>query len=654
MEKACSAVSPMIYFEISHTMPFARENEGHVQIVQQGKEFQIKTDEAVDFEQSVFLVDGQKISRKSFGLEQGRHSFCFELKDNQGRILESAEQSLDVDLLPPQIEAGPDFIYVYAARPYTYSVKEDALKLEELKIDGQLSNGRQVLIERGNRSIAIRAEDDSGNQSEAHVQIADVQLPQAPFDRLGSVELTSRRIEMHLDQWEGFNLRVVSGRQEHIFTFTGPVMELVLDDDQAQIYLEHPALAETLAWQVTCLQEDPFAGEEKSEDELVHESENPISPDLPFEQVGNSHPVLVPEVSEEKTDHPKLDPYPEAAPPAPSISQALPPLQIFDVFPESVPKEDKRDVLPVAPVQKPADEVPSVSDIRPYGGGQTEPLVMAFPSSTEESFPVGLAGQKLIEGPGTSDLTIAETSFREPAAKKEILLTDGQQGFKSGQTVFRRDIGKLRVADENPDSILQVKSLDTQREYSSIEQALQAEKQPRLEVSVHSESSGQSASWQVFDIGTLAAQSLNLSYGKGSQWFARDESGQLQRYTQVEAQKPLLCRGFEQVKEEFLKRPEKLRLYVPDKTGNYMLSINGQQQESCLEEDELGQPYLPLSVTPTTKRIALKHNGRTVFTKDVKRNRQPAWWAFGIPGLGAASGMVLDVRRRKARSTRSL
>ncbi|MBD5423866.1 MAG: hypothetical protein HDR44_01905 [Allobaculum sp.] len=226
------------------------------------------------------------------------------------------------------------------------------------------------------------------------------------------------------------------------------------------------------------------------------------------------------------------------------------------------------------------------------------------------------------------------------------------QSLSQGNTLYVKDPKEVQVHVENGTlQEIKVFSKDSKKTYTSLEMAMEAEKQATFEMeanvkSTHSDQMSQSK-WTIIPLGETVEQSISLPAQDIKAFYTLEEDGKLSSYRQPS--KPanaLLCRGFEPLATQSVYPGESLRVYVEEE-GDYTLSINGKSQIVSLQQDELGQPFIPVSVGALKTDIALQKDGTTIYSQSLQTNNPMVRLGWMAPVIGSLVGIILDVRRRK-------
>ncbi|MBD5423785.1 MAG: hypothetical protein HDR44_01485, partial [Allobaculum sp.] len=142
-------------------------------------------------------------------------------------------------------------------------------------------------------------------------------------------------------------------------------------------------------------------------------------------------------------------------------------------------------------------------------------------------------------------------------------------------------------------------------------------------------------------------QSISLPAQDIKAFYTLEEDGKLSSYRQPsKLSNALLCRGFEPLDTQNVYPGESLRVYVEEE-GEYTLSINGKSKIVSLQQDELGQPFIPVSVGALKTDIALQKDGTTIYSQSLQTNNPMVRLGWIAPVIGSLVGIILDVRRRK-------
>ena len=231
------------------------------------------------------------------------------------------------------------------------------------------------------------------------------------------------------------------------------------------------------------------------------------------------------------------------------------------------------------------------------------------------------------------------------------VLKANKRSFQSGNRLYIKDPSALRVhVDHGSVQAMEVRSQQSNKVYPDLEEAVKAEKYATFDVKAKIQSEDKQisqASWTVIPIGQPVQSQIETRNGRLDNTFALSEEGKVVAYQQEKRQQPILCRGFDPVKTDDVRPGETLRMYVDDKPGLYQVRINGKEIQTSLQKDELGQSYLPVPAKLGSTKLRVLRDGKTVYTGNLECSNPFRSLKLVGPVLGAAAGLILDVRRRK-------
>lgn len=260
----------------------------------------------------------------------------------------------------------------------------------------------------------------------------------------------------------------------------------------------------------------------------------------------------------------------------------------------------------------------------------------------------------------SSLLANSNTSLRTYLAKNLEAKATGpiatiQQAGKvinEGNKIYVKNPGDIKVNVENGSlQNIVVRSKETKKNYIDLESAMKAEKQAIFELEAQvqgSNASSSQAKWTLIPIGEPLKQSLSFPTQEIESFYSLDETGKLSSYRQSPQASIVLCRGFEPLENQSVTPGEKLRVYVDQDLASYSLLVNGKSQEIKISQDELGQSYVPISVKAGRTEIALKQNGKTVYSNSLQANNPLFSWGWIAPLIGSVVGLALNERRKRA------
>lgn len=287
----------------------------------------------------------------------------------------------------------------------------------------------------------------------------------------------------------------------------------------------------------------------------------------------------------------------------------------------------------------PADLVNSVDSSLSLPSNKAETL------STDSDLKAEKKSQSTLFKPLLKDL-------QQQATKPLATIQQAGKSLSQGNTLYVKDPEEVKVYVENGTlQDIKVFSKDSKKTYTSLEMAMEAEKQATFEMeanlkSTHSDQISQ-AKWTIIPLGETVEQTISLPAQDIKAFYTLEEDGKLSSYRQPsKLSNALLCRGFEPLETQSVYPGESLRVYVEEE-GDYTLSVNGKSKTVSLQQDELGQPYIPVSVGALKTDITLQKDGTTIYSQSLQTNNPMVRLGWIAPVIGSLVGIILDVRRRK-------
>lgn len=147
------------------------------------KTFHISTEESVDYEKSIFTLNGEILNCHEsivFRIEQeGINTFKYQLFNKKGVLIEQGEKTYILDSINPDIKIlvddneMKDSIGLIESQEITIYVKEENIAKKEVYIDNQLQEEflETYLLTKENKNIKVIVEDLAGNKTEKEVDI---------------------------------------------------------------------------------------------------------------------------------------------------------------------------------------------------------------------------------------------------------------------------------------------------------------------------------------------------------------------------------------------------------------------------------------------------------------------------------------------------
>ncbi len=359
--------------------------------------------------------------------------------------------------------------------------------------------------------------------------------------------------------------------------------------------------------------------------------------------------------------------------PFPSILDALPPVQAPALNADFVPTTTVQSIAAPEVLQSPALASTQTTDLNAplLNSTAKDPSLFstnlpAAPQTTSLSLKPQASQIRASAPPASQDLTKPDTSILttpQTIAKDRLNLAAGsasaanavlkanKRSFQSGNRLYIKDPSALQVhVDHGSVQALEVRSQQTNKVYPDLEEAVKAEKDATFDVKAKIQSDTKQisqASWTVIPIGQPVETQVDTKAGHLNSVFTLSEEGKVVAYQQEKRQQPILCRGFDPIKTTEVRPGETLRMYIDDKPGTYQVRINGEEIQASLQQDELGQNYLSVPTKLGSTKLRILRDGKTVYSGSLECSNPFRSLKLVGPALGAAAGLILDVRRRK-------
>lgn len=564
----------MIAASIYESVPALPERGGPVlSTSQSGNELTIYLCEEADRSLSVICLDGKVLDGNQATLEEGKHVLSYEICDISGTVLESAEQAVVIDTTPPVIETVESPFYPEGECTIPLGVFDESETSLSVWVDGVLQEEGDLTICPENKTLRILAKDEKGNASEKLIQIGRKVKVTGDFGNPGNIELESDTYSIRLDgDWKGASLTIQYPSVQSVIPFASEVLEGQLVEDQAVFILNHPSLDQPLIWNVSRkVQEVPVIEEPAPKAEPSAVETLSVLQEEPKEQ------TVIPYGSVKGTEAIKEEPAVQT---------------VQNTIVSSVSKEE-----PAAPAEKVS--VPSAVT-------EKEP----FPEVLSES--IVPAENKI------------QPAAEETPAKESVLqpvLTKGTSSItlKKSQYISHPETYELEGGDS-----MKITSMETNREYSTIAQAMEEEYMPRMEIT-----SEDNESYVI--IPTQGSQKLSSSLLDGTDArFWLDEEGQIQWSVQSQpAVRP--CVGSQDADLSSTVWNEPLRLYLPEEAENPVLYVEGHPVKTTVQSDSLSQSYVDCPVLYGSYTYELKDGNQSLF-QETLTNKPLGPWAFLLPG----------------------
>ena len=254
-----------------------------------------------------------------------------------------------------------------------------------------------------------------------------------------------------------------------------------------------------------------------------------------------------------------------------------------------------------------------------------------------------------LDSKAASSHALMANPARQPSVSATLKVD--KRSVQAGNRLYIKDPSALQVhVDHGSLQALEVRSHASQKVYPDLEEAVAAEQNATFDVKAKIQTEdhqSSTVSWTVIPIGNPVQSELNTRSGQLNTVFTLSEEGKIVSHVQDKSSQPVLCRGFEPVGNQALTPGETLRMYVNDQPGTYQIRIDGQDIQTKVEQDELGQNYLSVPVRLGSSRLRVMRDGKTVYASDLNCHNPFQSLKAVFPVLGAAAGLILDVRRRR-------
>lgn len=660
--------------------PCMHEQTAVLEVIQNHDRIFLHLDACVDETQSVLYIDGQRIKERALTLSSGLHTLGYELKNHGGRIVESAETTIDVPILPRLDTLPASFSSIWRRikilrpePPFDYqgyvetqdglmnfscpeAPEGSRLRVEDSSgiHDHALVNGRCLFqVGKGGANVSLILPDETPLLYWQIVYAASSQEPAVDsIEPILDVSLVSER-PVQIPDASSSNPSPSAD-------------EPSLSDGQKGAGGVRPSTLVEDKGDRTSNSSDANGGSDSS-------SKMPGRPDSGTLDVLDSSSI--------RADSPSAG----SLTPAPDLpgSNASNPMDTGSAgssayedstnsgFASSEPRWDPWNILFAFGQQagsgnntagsSSAANGQSSSNSSQTGGDMAKPFGQSVAyagfegSRTSSSLPVWRtvkgASSSASTDSGVSKAVLPSLSKADVSHAKGVLKgSDGR--FASGKKIFTRDPQSFEVEVLNGSlERLQVVSLYSKKSYDDLKSALDAETKTAFEVRARildANSNGRTEKWTLVPLGDDLMNTIDLPGGIVHSFYTLSPDGAIVHTSSIDQQGALLCRGFDAADPAQLQAAEPLRLYIDPSASRIEVFINGKQKQIKAETDELGQSYLPLRAPIRQSEIEVKASERLVYAATLQ-SRSVLPWILGLPLIGMAAGVCLDVRRRKLR-----
>lgn len=222
-----------------------------------GRVLRVELPEEADFERSVILVNGTRMSQPEMELEQdGEILLSWQLCDEEGTILESREQILQADWTGPEVDFGLDrnTLWITEEKELSFIISDESDFTWETFLDGtSLGKAESVHLQPGNQNLTVIARDEHGNQTLRSLKIMKAPSVVSDWAAESVVRLQDGLLNIELDgDYQGCFVRAEKNRIQSDLFCDSALMELRLPfDGDMKLTLIHPALGELQSWIIT-------------------------------------------------------------------------------------------------------------------------------------------------------------------------------------------------------------------------------------------------------------------------------------------------------------------------------------------------------------------------------------------------------------------
>ena len=276
-----------------------------LQIERQSGLVRLHLREDVDVSQSLWFWNGTAVQDLELVMDQeGLWNLSYELRNKEGEILESSEQSFVQDFTAPIItwNASSEDLWIYEEQDLLWQVQDAHLERTEVFIDGQpVSSDGCIRLNRDMKHVLIQSYDAFGNKAEKELFIKALPKVISPWAESHTINTREHHLEFVLDgDWNGMSIQVLKDGSLRSVPFESAHLNLSLPDGPSTIQLIHPEKGLLTSWNVTKIQEieqtDPPAAPLAPPAVLETEEEEAALPEPDVQDV----PVTIPSFEEEQ------------------------------------------------------------------------------------------------------------------------------------------------------------------------------------------------------------------------------------------------------------------------------------------------------------------------------------------------------------------
>jgi hypothetical protein len=537
-------------------------------------------------------------------------SLCVELKNADGKVLESAEYTLENFYESEQlIQIPANTVYVQNSSQFHWYLNEEKADYCNVLLDGKTQSvSKSIELSANNRELVLQAGSSSGLFEEHIIRIYEMPEIAELAENSTLLQSEGNMLTLHLQgQYEGMLLRIVyPDGKETTVPFEEGFLQTEMEQSRALLTLFAEGACGSFDFEWESLPETPK--EEETGPEETKPEETPETPALP----------QIPETA----------PLPDKIPdPVITIVQTPSPSPADPEIPEeSAPSQDETEEV----------KEPSAT------GGPVQ--------STPEDFE-----NKIPELSGSSETEdVKEEPVEEEKEKVSIfdaVLKKGEKILDEKSITWVNSLDQLDFDMESSQSAsLTLTNLESGQSYSSLQEASLS---GSGHFSIKAESSSldgttQQKEWEIVAIAdtesSVESGEVTLSHS-----YSVSENGNLEISRSItQTPKIYLCKADGENINGKLSTGEILRLYAESDADMLEIYINGKKSSAVLEQDETGAMYYEIKPSLGTNDIEVQSaKGEVIYAASVQTgiSFNPVWMLCIAVSL--ATGTLLEILRRR-------
>lgn len=673
----------------------AAQMNSHLQVLQNGAHVALLCDDEVDLMRSCIRLDGRKLENLYFDLERGEHNLSYELIGRNGMVLESDERRLSE--ATQDDKSGSDGMDDLMSSPESSELFDD----DSVELKALYPFDREGLVALNSRKLVMQFEEDA---SGAILEITGAQKTQR-------IEIAGDRLEVWLEPGISEISLYADAKSETVCSMW--IVEAAGDEEDISGLPDALQPDESIKPDAPSVSDDDREDTDQSDQEDSgtrgnDEEQDPADSNAPEDTSGsheNDDTVCDEDSGDDENARNEDEYYTDAHQPPYALDIEEIVWAYGESEEDSLQQDTEDSTLP--------DSSPAVSDSSGSGyadeqargnadssenqssvmtagnasdrfGSYAGSLSSDSPARFEREQMAGLSDRTALSSrdkatafvsnqnggmhslspygsqedrdffpakQGLSGLPGSSSALKDksgPVAKLSSL----DRQYVSGSRIYTQDPAALELQVEGGSvSMYEVRSLESKKTYPDLKAALEAEAGALLEV--RAQILGENASlkpsaWTIVPIGAPLAEKISIPGKDVDRYFSLDQNGSLVMHQNARTSRAMLCRGFEQIEPVNLVPREELRLYIDDPARDYTLEIDGKQRDAIVSEDEIGQPYIKVRAAAGAHTLKLMQAGQVVYESCMAA--RSLWPMALVPiVLGAAAGVICDVRRRRMR-----